>query len=149
MPLDVNPIKDILYRTMSRYLSVRPHGIIVDGQPRTTIRARILAHGGARTLYRGRKPHCRSLDSIRSTNGKLCSECYDLKHCTSQIRVHLLVNDHPYCLLLAYTSAKNLLLYVSRLSKEGIDIQTAASRITVVDRGSWGELRFQMAKQKR
>lgn len=146
MPLDPNPIKDILYRMTARFLNVRPHGMIIEGQPRGTIKARILAKGPARTLYRGRRPHCRSLDSIRSTDGKICSECYDFKHCTSQVRLHLLCEDEPYRLLLAYTSAKNFLLYCDLLATKRLDVIKVTTVISVVDRGSWGELRFRLAE---
>jgi hypothetical protein len=145
MPLDQNPIKDILYRTTARYLSVQPHGILIDGRTLTTIQARILAQGPARTLYRGRKPACRSLDGHRSTDGKACVECFDLKNCTSQLRLHLLVDDRPYCLLLAYTSAKNFLLYLDRARNRATGLLHAPTLITVADRGSWGELRFAKA----
>lgn len=143
MPLDPNPIKDILYRTTARYLSVRPYGIQLGRQALATVKAQILAHGTARTLYRGRKPFYRSLDSIRSTGRKLCSECFDLKNCTSQLRIHLLIDHRPYCLLLAYTSAKNFLLFQGSLANQGKKVQGITTLISVIDRGTWGELRFQ------
>jgi hypothetical protein len=142
MPLHDNPIMDILYRTTATYLTVRPDGILLNRLPHRTIFATILAHGPARTLYRARKPHCRSLDGVRSLEGKTCSDCFDIKHCTSQCRIHLLVEQRPHCLLLAYTSAKNFLSYLSKLSNECVALRSVTTRISVVDRGSWGELRF-------
>jgi hypothetical protein len=146
MPLDPNPLKDILYRTTARYLSVRPQGIALTPQHLVpVISAKILAHGPARTLYRGRKPFCRSLDALRSTDAKACAECLDLKNCTSQLRLHLLVDDRPYCLLLAYTSAKNFLLYVGHLQGDRDHLREFITVISVANRGSWGELRFAKA----
>lgn len=145
MPLDPNPIKDILYRTTARYLTIRPDAILVDRRPCTKLLVKVLAHGAARTLYRGRKPFCRSLDALRSTNGKLCAECDDLKNCTSQIRLHLLIQDRPYLLLLAYTSARNFLLYLGSLGPTTAQLRDLDTRITVASRGSWGELRFASA----
>lgn len=148
MPLDPNPVKDILYRTTARYASVRHYGIQIGRQTLTTLKARILAHGPARTLYRGRKPFCRSLDAIRSTDGKRCADCHELKNCTSQLRIHLLIDQRPYCLLLAYTSAKNFLLFQGALASQGGDVRDIAAEISVVDRGTWGELRFKAAERR-
>jgi hypothetical protein len=145
MPLDSNPIRDILYRTTARYLSVRSQGLQIDHRTLTTLKARILAHGPARTLYRARKPFCRSLDALHSTDGKTCEKCFDLKNCTSQLRLHLLVDDRPYCLLLAYTSAKNFLLYLDKAQGPAASLRDFITLITVTDRGSWGELRFAKA----
>lgn len=142
MSLDPEPIRDILLRTTARYLTVRPSGVLIGTETRPSLDVRVLAHGGARTLYRGRKPHCRSLDAVRSLDGQTCPGCYDLKHCTPQVRVDLLADNMPYRLLLAYTSAKHFLLYEAALRQSGVDIATVQTRITVADRGSWGEMRF-------
>jgi hypothetical protein len=59
---DVPILRDILHRSLARYLSVLPSGLQLErGQrPRKTIEARILGYGGARSLYKNRKPVCRS-----------------------------------------------------------------------------------------
>lgn len=145
MPLDQNPIKDILYRTTARFITLRPTGLLVDQRTLASVKARILAHGPARTFYRGRKPSCRSLDGLKSLEGKSCDDCYDLNNCTSQLRLHLLIDDRPYCLLLAFTSAKNFLLYLGRASDQEANLRNVTTIISVADRGSWGEARFAMA----
>ena len=145
MPLDPNPIKDILYRTTARFLTLRPNAVMVDDRPRERVEARILAHGSARSLYRGRRPCCRSLDGLESIEHKSCEACVDLKNCTPQVRLHLLIEQRPYQLLLAYTSAKNFLLYVQALAAQGLDVHNVVTAITITDRGSWGEARFQRA----
>ncbi len=142
MPLDPEPLKDILYRTTARYLTIRPHGIDLDGRLVPSVVARILAYGGARTLYRGRRPQCRSLDGVRSTKGRLCADCVDLDDCTPQVRLDLLIEHRPYRLLLAYTSAKQFLLHTGAAASRGRRVEEVATRILVVNRGSWGELRF-------
>jgi len=134
-------LRDILLRTTARYLTVKPHGLVFpEGDSKKAIRCRILAYGGARTLYRGRKPHCRSLDGSKSLKGKRCSNCLDRKHCTPQVRLDILCSKAPYRLLLAYTSAKNFLLYAR--GRASADLEKQETRISVVDRGTWGELRF-------
>jgi hypothetical protein len=44
--------------------------------------------------------------------------------------------------LLAYTSAKNFLLYTGELTARKLEIQKVSTKIRVLNRGSWGELRF-------
>lgn len=137
---------DILQRTNARYLTVRPQGID-PGEGRkllSTIDCRILNYGGARSLYRGRRPVCRSLDGIKSIQEpkKHCQECYERKHCTSQVRLDLLFENRSYRLLSAYSSAKNFLLYAGEISEKKIVLHKVITRIKVLNRGSWGELRF-------
>lgn len=142
MPLDPEPIKDILYRTTARYLTVRPQGFEIAGRPVPLVIARILAFGNARTLYQARKPDCRSLDGIRSTKDRICAQCPDLAACTPQVRLDLLIEGQPYRLLLSYTSAKHFLLYVATLGSSGRKVNDVQTIIEVVDRATWGELHF-------
>jgi hypothetical protein len=57
----------------------------------------------------------------------------------------LLFDNTPYRLLLAYTSAKNFLLYTGELVEKKLEIRSINTKIVVVNRGSWGELRFCLA----
>jgi hypothetical protein len=143
---DLQPLREILQRAQRRYLSVRPHGFELNpGTPlRPVLEARILGFGGARTLYQDRKPHCRSLDGIRpiSKDQRTCAECRLRSRCTPQVRLDLLVDTQPLRLLLAHTCAKNFLLYETQLRQRGVELYDVLHRITVINRGSWGELRF-------
>lgn len=62
--------------------------------------------------------------------------------CTPQIRLDLSIEARPYRLLLAYTSAANFLAYEADLRRRRIVLEIVTHHIQVVDRGSWGELRF-------
>ena len=143
---DVQPLREILQRALARYLTVRPGGFqFVDGgRLHTQIDARILGFGGARTLYRNRKPACRSLDGIHSMHEKTltCADCRSRASCTAQVRLDLLVDGKPFRLLLAYSSAKNFLAYDASLRQLSIDLERVLHQLRVVDRGSWGEVRF-------
>jgi len=145
---DLQPLRAILQQAQRRYLSVRPHGFELNpDQPlRPALEVRILSFGSARTLYHDRKPLCRSLDGIQPTAPKdqrRCAACALRPRCTSQVRLDLLVDTQPYRLLLAHTSAKNFLLYETRLRQRGGALEEGLHRITVINRGSWGELRFE------
>jgi len=139
-------LRDIVQRMMARYVTVRPLGIDL-GNNRKLIPAldcRILDYGAARTLYQNRRPVCRSLDAVKAIGNseKNCQHCMDRDHCTSQVRLDLLFENCPYRLLIAYTSAKNFLIYTGKLVEKKLEIQSIDTKIVVVNRGSWGELRF-------
>jgi hypothetical protein len=148
---DLQPLRDILHRVLARYLTVRPSGFLLgdDERPHRVVEARILGYGGARTLYRERKPDCRSLDGIASIThkGRRCTGCELRPKCTPQVRLDLVVDYRPYRLLLAQTSAHNFLEHEAKLRPLGIAIEAVTHRIEVIDRGSWGELRFDRVRE--
>lgn len=144
---DVEILREILHRALVRYLTVRPGGF--ELQPgerlRRVVQARILGYGGARTFYQDRNPVCRSLDGIRPVTGdteRTCRECEARARCTSQVRVDLLVDAQPFRLLLAYSSARAFLAYDAELLQRRVAIEHVLTKITVIDRRTWGELRF-------
>lgn len=143
---DLQPLREIWHDARLRYLNVRPRGFELEpGTPlRPVVEARILRTGGARTLYRQRKPHCRSLDGVRSisANHRHCASCKLRAQCTPQVRLDLVVDRRAFRLLLAYTSAKAFLVYHAKLRQRGNTIEDLLHRIEVINRGSWGELRF-------
>lgn len=148
-PQQAEILRDIVQRMMARYITVRPFGIDLGNNRKLipALNCRILDYGAARTLYRNRRPVCRSLDAVKAIKdaNKLCQQCIDRDNCTGQVRLDLLFENCPYRLLLAYTSAKNFLLYTGKLAEKKIEIQTTDTKIVVVNRGSWGELRFCLA----
>jgi len=139
-------LRDIVARMMARYMTIRPLGIDLGNRRKLipALNCRILNYGAARTLYHQRRPVCRSLDAVTAIGDskKLCQQCLDRKHCSGQVHLNLLFENSPYMLLLAYTSAKNFLLYTGKLAEQKLEIQTIDTKIIVVNRGSWGELRF-------
>lgn len=144
---DVQILREILHRALVRYLTVRPGGFELHSgeRLRRVVEARILGYGGARTLYQDRKPVCRSLDGLRPITGdteRTCRECEARARCTSQVRVDLIVERRPFRLLLAYSSARAFLAYEAELRQRRLAIEHVLTKITVVDRKTWGELRF-------
>lgn len=144
---DVEILREILHRALVRYLTVRPGGFELQPgeRPRPVVEARILGFGGARTFYQGRQPVCRSLDGLQPVTGntkRSCRECEARARCTSQVRVDLIVERRPFRLLLAYSSARAFLAYEGELRQRCVEIERVLTKITVVDRRTWGELRF-------
>lgn len=144
---DVDPLREILHRAIVRYLTVRPCGFELKPGERLqpVVLARILGHGGARTFYQNRKPKCRSLDGVRPVSDdtdRSCADCRTRARCTPQVRLDLIVERQPFRLLLAYSSARAFLVYEAKLRQRHVAIEDIVTTISVVNRGSWGELRF-------
>jgi hypothetical protein len=137
-------LNDLFASSFARYLSIQPTGLrFPHGLLRSSVSATLLTCRPARTLYKNRKPICRSLDGIHSINEEAsCTSCTRRKDCTAQIYLQLLVDGLPYRLLLAYTSARNFMQFASRLRHRGQEVENAEAIISVRDRGRWGELRF-------
>lgn len=135
---------DLFADAFARYLCVRPAGLQMPHGPlESSLRVRLLLSRPARTLYENHQPRCRSLDGIQSiTEGRACAACLLRKSCTPQIYIELLHDHVPYRLLLAYSSARNFMLFASRLRQQGQPIENADVILSVRDRGRWGELRF-------
>ena len=137
-------MKDLFASSFARYLSVHPTGLrFPHGRLRNSVEASVLLCSTARTLYKNKKPVCRSLNGISSIKEHHdCASCLDRKGCTAQIYLELIIDHVPYKLLLAYTSARNFLQFVSRISKQGLKLENTTILISVRDRGRWGELCF-------
>lgn len=141
---DASLFRGILHRAVARYLRVSPKGLHFGAAPTPSAEVRILGFGPARTLYRNRKPACRSLDAAVSVThvGRRCDDCALAKECTGQVRVDLLADGRPFRLLLAFTSAKNFLIYEADLRERRIAIEDVMHRLDVIDRRTFGEVRF-------
>ncbi len=145
-PRQIQILRDILNRTTVCYMTIRPLGIDLGNKRKLlpALDCRILNFNAAKTLYLERRPVCRSLDAVKACGktDKNCQPCPDRHRCTDQIRLELLFENRPYSLLIAYTSAKNFLIYISKIAVQKIEIDTIDTKLIVVNRGSWGELRF-------
>lgn len=135
---------DLIRRVLARYATVTPGGIVLPPAtaPVREITATLVRASPARTLYRERRPVCRSLDDAPSLTGRACAGCPDRPSCTPQVLLDLEIDGFPYRLLLAYTSAKNFLLLAERLATTGRPLENARLRLAVLDRGHFGEVRF-------
>ena len=148
-PQQIQILRDILHRTTACYMTVRPQGIDLGNNRKllSAIDCQILNFSAAKTLYIERRPVCRSMDAVKPS-GKSdgnCGQCRNRHRCTDQICLDLLFENRRYRLLIAYTSAKNFLIYTSKIAEQKIEIHTIDTKLVVVNRGSWGELRFYRA----
>ena len=150
MNTDFFTMRELVSRAFARYLRVLPSGFqLSSGNIVPAISASIIASRPARTLYKNRRPICRSLDGIQAlSTDKSCATCLSRNTCTPQICLEIIHQGVPWRLILAYTSARNFLLFDSILKKQGITLEDSTIRIAVRDRGRWGEVHFSNALQE-
>lgn len=142
---DARIYREILQRVEARWITVRSQGLQFDPDTpcRPDVVVQIVDHSPARTRYRDRQPICRSLDGVQSIDHpQTCDTCPARQECTAQVRIDVLVDGRPWRLLLAFTSAKNFLFYLARLGATKRRVRDVRTRIRVVSKRSWGEVRF-------
>ncbi len=145
--VDIARLAEILDRGVTRWLDLRPRGFEVEtGHCVTSVRARLVRYGAARTLYVKRRPVCRSLDGVASSHpvGRRCPVCTQRDRCTTQIRLDLVIEGRPYRILLAPTSARNFLEYATELGERGVALEGAVHVLRARRRGSWTEVCFEL-----
>jgi len=93
MNTDFFTMRELVSRAFARYLRVLPSGFQLSSDDIVpSISANIIASRPARTLYKNRKPVCRSLDGVHAlSTDKNCAACLSRKTCTP----HDLSGDNP------------------------------------------------------
>jgi len=145
---DVARLRQCLHHAPVHYLQVHPRGFVLDSEHRLQpcLHARIVSFGNARTHYHNRQsqPACRSLDGLQPTAapGRRCAECQLRCRCTAQLRLDLIAERQPWRLALEHTNTQRFLLYHARLRQRAIALENLVHRLDVINRASWGEVRF-------
>jgi hypothetical protein len=144
MTYEFSTMRELAVRAFARYLPVLPAGFRLSPDNIVpSLKVRVIQHRPARTLYKNRSPVCRSLDGVRALKKEQeCAGCLFRKTCTPQICLEILHQGVPWRLILAYTSAKNFLLFSSRMKTRGVTLEDSTIMISVRDRGRWGEVYF-------
>lgn len=146
------PLRQIIAQTCAAYATITPAGIIltVTDKPYNPLLVSIVSYKSARTRYVNRHPVCRSLNGIAAINGrKRCVACEDKRVCTPQIALEIIYRAVPFRILIAYTSAKNFLLFMKSLYTHHQQLENTTVEISVIDRGRWGEVCFKAAENQR
>jgi len=135
------------FRPTPRVLArVTPRGFAIEGREVRTIDGRVTRLGLVRKLFKDSALVCSSKDGVRAKDGTLCDECRHPR-CQPQLRVELQAGDRTLLLDLAFSSARNLLALRDRVDPEGVALDDVPLRLSVVDRGKWGEVVFALADE--
>lgn len=142
----IHTIRELIAQSYAQYLDIKPSGFSIGNKKLPSqINATIVIFKPARTLYLNKKPTCRSLNGIISLKkNRSCADCDMKKSCTPQICLQVFYENIPLRLMLAYTSAKNFLKLITVMKNKGISSDGAHIRISVKDRGRWGEVCFEL-----
>lgn len=139
--MNISALKEILEQSFSRYIRVLPVGFLLPYKQeiQSSLTVMVSYFHPARTLYKEKKPSCRSLNGIFALKTKkTCSSCIQKNQCTPQICLEFLYQGIPLKLLLAYTSMRKFIEFVSKHNFDSNNLVT----LSVLNRGKWGEVQF-------
>ena len=137
---------------------VTAEGFVVGGAPPDPVLCGvILGWTQVRKYFRERKLVCWSADAVRGVGGKRCETCADRARCSLRIRIALERaaggeagasgvgdSDRLVTLEFSYTSCRNFLAYARRIRGTDGDLSRVPTRLSVVPRGPWGEVQFEV-----
>lgn len=127
------------------YLSVRitPQGFDVADSHYDHLQGTVIRASLARKLFRDGFLSCSSSDGVRSEEGTRCDECQHAL-CQPRLRLHLLAQRAlVHVLELPSTSAENYFTLEEQAQRDGADLIDCTVRLSVIDRGHWGEVAFE------
>lgn len=149
MTQSIQSLQRLFPKASSAFLSVKPDGFLFQGQALPDLSVFIEGFHLVRKRFDDhRHLICFSPDGCFAKDGSLCDQCTE-SSCLSRIRLSLQPSQHdlpaPLLLELAFSSAANFLRYAEHLLANDIVISQTLTRLSVVPRGSWGEVLFHTA----
>jgi hypothetical protein len=132
------------HRSLPDFIRVLPDGIRVGEELQPTVSAVIEDEQVVRKLWDHGKLLCQSIDGVKAlVTGKACRVCSDLRRCTPQIVLFLLVAETPFRMALNYTSAQNYLIYRRSVLDKGSHLHDVLTCLSILSHTTWGEVQFQ------
>ena len=124
------------------FVRVTPSGFLLDDRTYESLSGKVARTRLIRKRFEEGRLLCASSNGTESREGASCGEC-NHPRCRPQLRLHLRNLDTIYILDLAASSAKNLLSLEDDLLGRGKSLEWTRLRLTVIDRGHWGEVCFE------
>jgi hypothetical protein len=121
---------------------VTPKGFVYLEEETEELTGRIVRLQLVRKLFEDQCLVCFSRDGLRARDGTLCEECAHPR-CQPQVRIHLQVPEAVFVIDLAYSAARRLLALKDELAQGETPLEETSVRLTVQDRGQWGEVCFE------
>lgn len=123
---------------------VTPQGFEIDGHILPELLGRVRRVSLARKLFEDAILSCQSQDGVYGSGGKICDLCRH-PQCQPRLRLQLDSGHVIHLLELPPSSAKNLFAIEDTAARQKVHLWDWALRLTVEDRGHWGEVRFERA----
>jgi hypothetical protein len=131
-------------QSLPDFIQVLSGGFSVAGKVQPSLEVSIQDEQLVRTLWDHGRPLCRSIGGYSSiTNGKVCRVCRDLRRCTAQIILFVLLDSDPFRIALNHTSGQNYLAYRRNSCNTNRDLCHVLTQISIISHDSWGEVHFQ------
>jgi hypothetical protein len=121
---------------------VTPKGFSYLEEETEELSGRIVRLRLVRKLFEDQILTCFSRDGLRARDGTLCEDCAHPR-CQPQVRIHLQAREAVFVIDLAYSAARKLLVLKDELANQEIPLEETSLRLTVQDRGRWGEVGFE------
>ena len=147
----MTPMNSSLRFDPPQFLRIGPHGFLLHRDADAQIEfpsftTSILAASTVRKRFLNGKLVCSSQDAHKARDGSSCDSCHLRSDCLPRIRLRLrpLCSEipNPIFLELSFSSAKNFLDYFLNLQSQAIDPLQVPARLSVLNRGRWGEVAF-------
>ena len=135
-------IRQAFRRPVSLPVRITPHGFDVAEDHYDHLEGKIIKTTLARKLFEDSFLACSSSDGLRSEYGKLCAECRHPR-CQPRLRIQLASERTIFVLELPATSAENYFALEDEADRLGASLADWTVRLTVIDRGHWGEIVFE------
>ena len=124
---------------------VTPQGFLVNEERLDTLEGRVSKAHLVRKHFEDGVLACDSRDGVTAKDGTQCETCLHPK-CRPMLRIHLRNGCVVYVIDLAVTAAQNFLGLEDDLETEGKKLERTQLKLTVVNRGYWGEVCFALAE---
>lgn len=138
------PPADLFSRPPLLIVRVTPRGLRILPTEETieALEGHVISLQPQRKLFLEGMLACHADDAETAMDGKRCQDCLH-PLCRPQIRLRLASREAHYVLDLAVTSSKNLLALAEALHAERLPLRDVRLRLTVTDRGHYGEVAFE------
>lgn len=151
---NTNVYRRIINHHMIRYATLVSGGIVLPMSHTrlSSLKVEVIDYGESRTLYKEKKPVCRSFNGINPYHdgSKKCGECAEELGCTPQVYLDCIssgtINSMRF--MLSYTSAQNFIVFIQQNAIRNIDIKGKQIVISVKNHKSWGEAIFELVNNK-
>lgn len=123
-------------------VKVLPKGFCVEDEVLKELKGRIVRSRLIRKRFEENTLVCDSSDGERSREGKVCAECSH-EDCLPFLRILLFSDGISHVIDLAFTAANNFFCMEDQAEACGEKIREWNLSLKVVNRGHWGEVRFE------
>jgi hypothetical protein len=134
-------IRKAFHEPLRLAVKITPEGFLLEKTLVPELSGKLTKATLTRKLFDDGALVCHSSDGLYGSDGTICKLCLE-SSCHPRLRVHLCARDVVYLLELPASSARNLLAIEDDASRRGSSITGVTLRLTVISRGHWGEVRF-------